>query len=189
MNKIMIAAVAGVGLFAFAPAWSATTTGRLDVVLEVTPGCTFSSGSSGTPSAGLGEAVLNFGRTTLTSNPGTAVGSVDGQAVSAGSGTALSIVCSSSFTGANAPTLTVDAGLNANGAQRQLIGPGGAKVAYNLFSDIGRNVALSAGAPIQLVIANPGVAAPVNIYGRVPDLTGATADGMYTDTVTMTLSY
>jgi spore coat protein U-like protein len=189
MKKMLAGVLVGAGALAASPAWSATTTGRLDVMLQVTPGCAFSSGSSGTPSGGLAEAVLNFGNTALTTDPGTAVGSVDGQAISAGSGSALSVVCSSTFVGPNAPTLTIDSGLHANGTQRRLVGPGGAMVAYNLYSDAGRNVSLDAGTPIQVVITGPGVATPVNIYGRVPDLTGASADGMYTDTVTMTLSY
>jgi spore coat protein U-like protein len=186
---MLAGALAGACVLAASPAWSAaTTTGRLDIALEVSPGCAFTSGSSST-SDNISGAILNFGHTALTSDPGTAVGSVDGQAVSAGSGSALSVVCSSTFVGVNAPTLTIDAGLHANGTQRRLVGPGGATVAYDLYSDVGHNTSIVSGAPVQLTLSTPGVGVPINIYGRVPDLSGANADGMYTDTVTMTLSY
>lgn len=190
IKKIAITALTGATMCAVSPAFAApaptlTTTGKLDVQLEVTPGCAFSSGSGGTTeTADVADAVLSFGKVTSEST-----GSKDGQAVSSGSGSSVTVTCSSTYTGANSPQLTLGAGLNAGaGTQRKMVGPAGLLVAYNLYQDAGRNIAYDSTTPVQLNIPTAGVATPINIYGRVPNVAGLN-DGTYTDTVTMTLTY
>jgi spore coat protein U-like protein len=163
---------------------ASTTTGKLEVRLEVVPGCALASGSgSSTASGAQADATLSFGRTS-----GDTIDPADGPAVASTDGSALSVVCSTSYTGPSAPMLTIDAGAHSTGTQRHMAGPGGALVAYELYQDQGRNIPYDPTAASQLIISTAGTAAPVMIYGRVPSAAGL-ADGLYTDTVTLMLSY
>ncbi|WP_170112538.1 spore coat protein U domain-containing protein [Sphingomonas fennica] len=200
MKKVVLGSLAGVaGLMAIAsPAAAQSVSGRMDVQLEVVPGCAFVGGAGSTPTTGgVPDAVLSFGRTTGDVTTRAAADSsvrVDGVAVSSADGTALRIVCSSSVVAAGGPQLSFDAGLNGASGQRNLIGPGGALVPYNLYKDAGRYNALVADTAETLADLTAGVAKPYNVYGRITNaglsgITNPLADGVYTDTVTMTLAF
>lgn len=88
----------------------------------------------------------------------------------------------------NGPSYTVGLGngINANGTQRRMKGPGGVYLNYGLYSDAQRTSSWG----------NPGITKPssngqpqaLTVYGRVPPqpIPGA---GLFSDTVTITVSY
>jgi spore coat protein U-like protein len=162
------------GLPGLAHAGSAS--GTLDVRLRLEPSCDFATGS-------MDDALLDFGRTGGGGQP-----PVDGTSDPTRSLAVVRIACSSSYTGANAPVLTVDYGLHAEGSQRYLMGPGGERIAYALYIDPARRIPLDPTAPLQLVIPTAGVTTAIPIYGRIP-LLGDPVAGLYTDVVWLTLSY
>ncbi len=177
----------GMYLLISAPAIAASgsVTGKLVIEFQVLPGCAFADDTGGSPSNdGRVDGVLDFGRAA-----GDLAGAVDNQVTSTATGSALAIVCSSSFTGPGAPSVTFDAGLHSAGStQRQMAGPGGARIPYSLYQDQARSIPYVPGTGVQLVIGNSGIATPINIFGRVPSVAGL-SDGIYSDTVTLTLSY
>ncbi|QJU56996.1 spore coat protein U domain-containing protein [Sphingomonas sp. AP4-R1] len=188
MNSIAaFAALAGMGIAVPTGSFVATaasSTGQLDVRLEVVPGCGFSSSAGGIPaSAPATDILLDFGRIGSDEMTGG-----DTTAIAGGDETALSVSCSTSYTGSGAPMLTVDGGAHASGAQRHLAGPNGITIAYELFQDRARTIPYTPGAATQLVIPTAGAASPVAIFGRIAGVTGL-PDGLYTDTVTLMLSY
>lgn len=157
--------------------FAATASGVLDVRLQLEPGCEFGFGAT------AGEGLLDFGRADgVGENEAQARGD-DVRAVAA-----IRIACSSFYTGAGAPVLSIDAGLHARGAQRHLRGPGGELVAYELYADPAHRVPLAPGMPMRLPPSAAGAAAPIPIYGEVPHV-GHPAAGFYTDVVSLTLSY
>jgi spore coat protein U-like protein len=181
-------ALGGMGIvtptMASADAGASSTTGHLDIRLEIVPGCTFANGADTTPSGGISaEAMLDFGQTS-----GDSTGLTEGTAAASGDGSALSVVCSTSYTGTGAPTLTVDAGSHATGNQRYMLSPSGKTIAYMLYQDQARSRPYDPATASQLLISTAGTAAPIRIYGRVASVTGL-EDGLYTDTVTLMLTY
>ena len=159
----------------FQPVVAGSVSGALEVRLLLEPSCDFITGD-------MDDALLDFGRTGGAQLP------LDGFAVSTKSRAVIHIACSSSYTGANAPVLTVDYGLHAQGSQRYLIGPHDERIAYDLYADPARHVPLDPTAPLQLLIPAAGVITAIPIYGRIP-LLGDPAAGRYTDVVWLTLSY
>lgn len=184
---VRAAAFLGICLLIAPPASAASSTvaGKLVIQFQILPGCAFADDTGGSPSSGgIVDGVLDFGRTA-----GDLIGAVDNQVTGTATGSALAIVCSSSFTGPSAPSVTFDAGLHStSGTQRQMAGPGGTRIPYSLYQDQARNIPYVPDTGMQLVIGNAGVAIPINIFGRVPSVTGL-SDGIYSDTVTLTLSY
>ncbi|WP_168170386.1 spore coat U domain-containing protein [Rhodanobacter sp. C03] len=157
-------------------AFAGSVSGTLDVRLQLTPSCDFAIGN-------IDDGLLDFGRAA-----GGGQLPVDGMSDSRKSAASLSIACSSSYTGANAPVLTVNNGLHAIGSQRYLMGPGSERIAYDLYADPAHRVQLDAIAPLQLVIPNAGVTTVIPIYGRIPRI-GNPVAGHYSDVVWLTLSY
>lgn len=152
-----------------------SVSGALEVRLQLKPSCDFITGD-------MDDALLDFGRTGGSQPP------FDGMAVSTKDRAVIRIACSSSYTGANAPVLTVDYGLHAQGSQRYLIGPHDERIAYDLYADPARHIPFDPTAPLQLLIPVAGVITAIPIYGRIP-LLGDPAAGRYTDVVWLTLSY
>ncbi|GHC97105.1 Csu type fimbrial protein [Novosphingobium pokkalii] len=191
MKKLVLGVVGAAMMATAMPAMAAppspangTSSGTLDVKLTIAPGCYLVSSGAGTTGGAIANAMMDFG--TVSSG---STGSVDGQALSAsGSGSLVQVSCSSSYVGANAPSLDIGAGQNASGTQRRLLGPAGTTVNYNIYQDAGRNVAWLPGSPVDLVIPTANTPTQVGIYGRVPSV-ASLADGTYTDTVTLTLTY
>jgi spore coat protein U-like protein len=192
LKKIIAGALASATLlaspaFAATPPAKGTADGRLDVQLEVITGCAFATGVAGTSTTAgnVGDAVLSFGKV----NPGT-IGDATGKAVATGTGSALMVTCSSLPAAGNV-TLTLDKGQNpVSSTQRAMINglPGGKTVAYNLYHDAGYSVEYVPGTAMPLTNLVANVATPVDIYGRVPDVSGL-SDGLYTDVVKMTLTF
>jgi len=184
--KWKISALMAVASFAAPAAHAATADGILAVTMDVTPGCSLSSTSGSGGGGNAADALLDFGSVT-----GESTGSKDATAVSTTSGTpggsVVEVVCSNSYTGVNSPTVTMNLGLNPTGTQRQMAGPAGAFVAYDIYEDAGYNTKYTDTA-VALNIPTAGVSVPVYVYGRVPDVSGL-ADGTYSDTVTVTLTY
>lgn len=160
----------------FQGAFAGSVSGAMDVRLQLEPSCDFITGD-------MDDALLDFGSTA-----GGGQLPLDGIAVSTKNRAVIHIACSSSYTGVNAPVLTVDYGLHARGSQRYLQGPHNESIAYNLYADPARHVPLDPTAPLQLVIPTAGVITAIPIYGRIP-LLGDPAAGRYTDVVWLTLSY
>jgi spore coat protein U-like protein len=173
------AACAVAGIFCmsfFQGAFAGSVNGAMEVRLQLEPSCDFITGN-------MGDALLDFGSTA-----GGGQLPLDGIAVSTKSHALIHIACSSSYTGANAPVLTVDYGLHAQGSQRYLLGPHDERIAYDLYADPARHVPLDSTTPLQLLIPTAGVITAIPIYGRIP-LLGDPAAGRYTDVVWLTLSY
>jgi spore coat protein U-like protein len=149
----------------------------MDVRLRLEPGCSFVTD-------GLDAGLLDFGRTGGSGDPAP----LDGMAMARGSLAVIHIACSSSYTGPNAPLLTISRGLHAQGGQRYLLGPDHERIAYDLYADPARRIPLDPSMPRQVAIPVAGVMAEVPIYGRIPRI-GDPAAGLYTDVVWLTLSY
>lgn len=153
-------------------ATAASVEGALEVRLQLESGCELIfDGSDG--------ALLDFGRF---------AGTEPNTSDAARSLAVLRVACSSSYVGANAPVLNVGAGLHARDSQRYLLGPGAERIAYDLYADPAHRVALQPGVPTQLSLPMAGTATPVPIYGEVPRMEDPAA-GLYTDVVSLTLSY
>ncbi|OOG49497.1 hypothetical protein B0E50_05105 [Rhodanobacter sp. C01] len=160
----------------FQGAFAGSVNGALEVRLQLEPSCDFITGS-------MDDALLDFGRTA-----GSGQLPLDEIALSTKDRAVVHIACSSSYTGVNAPVLTVDYGLHAQGSQRYLLGPRSERIAYNLYADPARHIPLDPTAPLQLLIPTAGVITAIPIYGRIPFLRDPAA-GRYTDVVWLTLSY
>jgi spore coat protein U-like protein len=138
------------------------TTQSFTVSAQIVTGCSVTSGTSGTPNFGM----LNFG-----TYPAVTTGAVSA-ALTANSG--VQIQCTS---GTNL-SMTIDGGLNPNTtqAQRNLLGPNAALIAYQLYSDaghtqsihIGQAVSVAASGTVTLPIYGglnlPGSGKPVGTY-------------------------
>ncbi len=176
-RTVVAAAVACLlGMASVSAAFGGSATGAMDVRLRLESSCEFITGN-------MDGALLDFGRTA-----GGARSPVEGQAFSAKGAAVVTVVCSGSFTGGNAPVLTVGNGMHAQGAQRYLVGPDDERIAYDLYADPAQHVLLDPLTPVQLAIPTAGVPAHFSIYGRIPDI-GDPIAGRYTDVVWLTLSY
>jgi spore coat protein U-like protein len=127
--------------------------------------------------------LLDFGRSDLAGRQ-----PLDSMAEPRSNRAFIEVACSSAYTGANAPMLTVDYGLHAIGSQRYLLGPEGERIAYDLFADPARHIPLDPATPMQLAIPLAGAITALPIYGRIPQ-PGDHVAGRYTDVVWLTLSY
>ncbi|UAK22994.1 Csu type fimbrial protein [Sphingomonas nostoxanthinifaciens] len=181
MSRGILALAAMPAALAVPGAASAGTLGvRVEIQLQVTPGCSFSSGTS---DVAIADATLSFGSATAEGDQ-----PVDSSGASASGGSVLSVSCSNTYTHAAAPSVTVDSGMHGEGGQRYMTSPSGARIPYQLFQDQGRNIPYDPTTGMQLAIPTAGSAVPIPIYGRVTRTAGL-PDGHYTDIVTLTLTY
>ena len=163
------------GFIAVVSVWPAVAqaqvqTGQINVQLNVTASCDI----SGSSTAALGAALLDFGSATLLQ---TAMVST-----TAASGTqALQVLCNPGV----AYTLSFGAGQNATLiADRAMKRDGGAElVRYQLFTTAARSTVLA-----TLPGTGTGSVQPVVVYGQVPSQ-AAPATGLYKDVVVVTVSF
>lgn len=148
-------------------AGAATANGTFQVTANIISSCTISG------------ATLNFG------------GSIDPVNTSAPvDGTSnLTIRCSNT----TPYTITLDAGANAGGAgnfaARSMIS-GVNKLAYQLYTDVGRTSVWGDGTAASTTVTGAGSGAVQTraVYGRLPSISTAIPGG-YTDTVTVVITY
>ena len=149
---------------------AATSTAALTVQITITASCN------------IGTSTLNFG-----SNAGTAL-----LAGNINASTTVSVTC----TTGTPYSIGMDNGANASGSQRRMISSGNF-VSYNLYTDAGHaNAWTTAASSTTCTSANScalgtgnGTAQSTSIYGVVPSVATAPTPGVYTDTVTMTVTY
>ena len=72
---------------------------------------------------------------------------------------------------------------------RKMTGPGGALLAYSLFSDAGHTInwGVTVGTDTVHMVGN-GLGQPVTVYGQIP-AGQYFAPGLYSDTITVTVTY
>jgi spore coat protein U-like protein len=154
-----------------------TVTGQITASLILINSCQVNGTAAG--ASGNNFGTLNFG--TSPSLFATANSQVLG-----GTGSALSVLCSSGTT----PVITVMAGTHdgqSPGGSRALGDGVGNFVPYDFYTDAGFSQLLAIGGTITLA-ASTGVAQTVNIYGRAVGKAGLPA-GTYTDTVAVQLTF
>ncbi|ELY3086781.1 spore coat protein U domain-containing protein [Klebsiella aerogenes] len=145
------------------------------VTAQITTGCLLGSGS-GTPASDFG--ILNFGSmSSLYSN-------VD-VASSAGAGSII-VACTPGM----AITVALDYGVNGGSSSQRFMSNGsGNTLAYQLFQDSNRSTVWGTGAQAYSVASFPNTTQTYTVYGRLFATNGFPAQGSYTDTVTVTLTY
>lgn len=124
-------------------------------------------------------STLNFGGSI---DPLTSAVPVDGTS-------ALSIQC----TNTTPYSVALNAGVNATGASNfsgRAMKSGSNSLAYQLYTDAARSTVWGDGTASSTTNGGTGtgLTQSMNIYGRIPSLTGAVPGG-YTDTVTITVTY
>jgi spore coat protein U-like protein len=147
-----------------------TATANLTVQVTITASCT------------INTATLDFG-----SNAGTTLIS---SAINAA--TTVSVTC----TNGSPYSIGMNNGANASGSQRRMAS-GANFLNYNLYTDAARlNAWTTAASNSTCTTTNScflgtgsGSAQSVNIYGTVPSVGTAPPAGVYTDTVTMTITF
>lgn len=145
------------------------------VTAQITTGCLLGSGS-GTPASDFGT--LNFGSmSSLYSN-------VD-VASSAGAGSII-VACTPGM----AITVALDYGVNGGSSSQRFMSNGsGNTLTYQLFQDSNRSTVWGTGAQAYSVASFPNTTQTYTVYGRLFATNGFPAQGSYTDTVTVTLTY
>lgn len=154
-------------------------------VNEATGGApTSCGGSNGTNFPFTASATLtkqcnvNAGDMDFGTAPGLLTGNIDNQ-------TSLQIQC----TNGTAYQVGLDDGLHASGGSRYMIGPGAALIRYALYRDSARSLPWGTTLGSNTVAGNgSGNVQPSTAYGRVPVQVTPTA-GLYTDTVTVTVTF
>ncbi len=86
------------------------------------------------------------------------------------------------------PTVAFDQGLHAHGGQRQMLGPDGTLVPYQLLRGNSINAGDWDDMPHSVQIT-AGENTDIPVYGYIPGLPDAATGGVYTDTVTVQLDF
>lgn len=148
------------------------TTGNLSVTAQVVAGCGILAGGD--------NSGLNFGTIDYGIFPAVAQGTVDGVAVNS----TIQIECSPNLV----LKLSIGAGSHASNGnvQRNLAGPNGKLIPYQLYSDAARTQALGVGNVVSTTVSGT---VRVPIYGRVTLSGSGTLPGTYTDVAQVTLTY
>ncbi|MBF5014017.1 spore coat U domain-containing protein [Burkholderia pseudomultivorans] len=148
------------------------TTATFTVSAQVVAGCGVAGGGAG---SGLNFGTLDFG-----AHPAIATGDLS----AATSGSTLQIECSPGST----LKMSVDGGgqPSAGNTQRNLQGPGGARVAYRLYADAAHTRAIGIGQAVSIPVSGT---TSLPIYGALTLPGGAVPAGTYTDVAQVTLSY
>lgn len=170
LKRLMFPAFVAVSVLAASAAHAATATDNLTVQMTITAACSVTGGT------------LDFG----TAQAGTLAANRDAQ-------TNISVTCTSGSpysVGLGAGQNGGGAGINGRAMKR---GTNADTIAYQLYRDTGR--AAVWGEDVTPTTGNTfnqsgaGTAQSIPVYGRVPTGTAITAAGIYTDTVTITLTY
>jgi spore coat protein U-like protein len=147
---------------------AATISGALPVSARITPTCDIGGSATGA----LASSTVDFGTPTFAKSTTVAI-----------TGT-LPIHC-------NAPAtveVTLDNGQNATGTQRNLRGPGGTLIAYDLLRGQGSDAPLWDNGRHPVTLPDD-TAQDVAIAGRLTFPSNTVADGLYTDTVLVRIDY
>lgn len=156
---IGLAALAGL-LIAAAPAGAQVQNEKLQVQARIGELCTVTS------------AALDFGQ----------LGDLDQVGVKFDAEGAIEIDCGGVTTPIN---VALDGGLQPNGPTRQMAGSG-TPILYHLFKDSARQEVWTPGQQVSESIQGTG---SLTVYGRVPEQPDGHTPGLYTDEVTITLSF
>ena len=170
-------------MFAATPAAVTAATSPQTANINVSAGVVDQCVVSGGAGSGLPMALLDFG-----SRDALATGAAAAQSPSGGSG-ALQVVCNSTTVTA---TLALSAGAHGGGGTlRRMSGPGGpgaVLVDYALYRDSARTQFVDT-APFALPNLASGVPYVLVLHGHLPVPSQASAQGNYSDAVSITLSY
>ena len=167
MSKLVKAAIVCSALVCSSASWSATAVGSFQVTATILSSCNVTG------------TTLNFGSNI---DPISASVPLD-------SSSTLSVTCSNT----TPYSVALNAGTNAGGATNfssRNIKNGTHTLGYQLYTDSGRTSVWGDGTSSTNTApgTGSGSAQSINIYGRLPSLSGA-VPGAYTDTVTVTISY
>lgn len=178
ISTLAAAALATAGWFTAADA--ATATGNLQVKITITKECQVNAGTGG---AGGGDAVLDFG------SHGVLNSNVDGQTATSGTGS-VQVQC----TNGTAYQIGLNAGTNPSApgdVNTRRMKTGTEFVSYQLYQDSARTTVwgntTGAGGNVVSKTAD-GTVQSTQVFGRVPPQVTPSA-GVYTDTVTVTVTY
>lgn len=167
MSKMLKVAALSSALLVSGTSWSATASNTFQVTATVISSCTVSG------------TTLNFGNNI---DPFSAATPLD-------STSTLTVAC----TNTTPYQVALSAGTNAGGATNfgsRAIKNGSNTLAYQLYSDASRTTVWGNGTNSSAQVSGSGSGGnqSLNIYGRLPSLSGA-VPGSYTDTVTVTITY
>ena len=154
-----------------------TTSKTFQVSAVITGGCALGNGSAGNNDTQFGT--INFGeRSSIPSN-------ID-VASSNGAGS-LIVTCTPGI----GVSISLDYGLNGgNSSARYLInGSGSRKLAYQLYKDAGHSNIWGMGAQANTIASFPDGSRIFTVYARLFSVSSPPPAGIYTDTVTVTLTY
>lgn len=159
--------------FAVSVVLATTVTGSLSVTATLASSCTINTSTTGI----ITNAVLNFG--TVTS-----MASDIYKSTSSAGGNKITVLCSNG----TAWTIAMNAGNNANGSQRRMVGGNSEYIPYNLYSDRSCSTSININTS-TFSGTGTGTLQSFDIYGRIPAGSTFVSPGTYIDTVTMTLIY
>jgi spore coat protein U-like protein len=155
----------------------AAITGLVDVKLNVESGCKVNN-STANPTGSMNNfGTLNFGNTSTTwSNVLTA------QVVASGGGGGdLTVTCDSNV---NSFNVSIDGGLRGN----RTLAYSTNNIAYNVYQDAARTSVYTINTPVTISLGS-GNTASVPIYGSIQVQSTAVNPGLYTDTLSVTVSF
>ncbi|WP_366519499.1 Csu type fimbrial protein [Serratia nevei] len=158
------------------PAVDGTIQGTVGVTITIGAGCVVTGGNSSGITNNFGS--ISFGTYSSLANVITASATGSG-----GTGT-LGLNCT---TGTNY-TVALDNGLNASGSQRRMASSVPAYISYNLYQDSANSIPWNNTTGV-LTGTGTGSAVPLVVYGLVPAAGTTPAAGVYSDTVTMTVTW
>ena len=185
-NFAMIRSTLALVLLAGTLSWPAVLPGnayaseahsRLSVEATVSSYCDI----GGSSSLKLGRGLLDFGQHRLVDTLAGPAGHDLSQPVKG----LMPLQCSdTSIT----PEVSFDYGLHSTGKQRNLQGPGGSLIPYNLLrgSSINQGFWDDNAYPVPVAGGQPG---SIPLYGYIPELPTTTKDGLYTDTVMVQVDF
>lgn len=146
--------------------------GNLSVLLTIGSGCSVTGATGG---SGNNFGTINFG------NHASLVDSILAQL--AGTSGPMELNCSTG----TLYTISLDNGVNAAGAQRQMSNGAGANVTYNLYQNAGLTQVWNSTTGIFSGVGT-GIAIPFIVYGLIP-VQATPIAGNYSDTVVVTISW
>lgn len=184
-NPVMNRSTLALALLAGALSWPAVLLcnahagegrSKVSIVATVSSYCDI----GGSPSLKLGRGLLDFGQHRVVDS----VAGLDDQDLSQPVKGIMPLQCSDSVT----PEVSFDYGLHAAGKQRNLQGPGGSLVPYDLLrgSSINQGFWDDNAYPVATTGGSLG---EVPVYGYIRSLPGNAKDGFYTDTVTVRVDF
>jgi spore coat protein U-like protein len=185
-NHVMNRSTLALALLAGALSWPAVLLSdahagqgqsRLSIAATISSYCDI----GGSASLTLGPGLLDFGQHRLVDT----LADLGGQDISRPVKGIMPLQCSD---GSATPEVSFDYGLHATGKQRNLEGPGGSLVPYDLLRGSGINQGLwdNDAYPVSATGGNLG---EIPVYGYIRSVPVNAKDGLYTDTVTVRVDF